>query len=407
MPDRRRENALPPLPARFRLTPEFRLLLAATWIAPATYAQAQAERVMAACHEGINWDGFLALVDRHRVLVPQGTLRRLVGDRLPDRVYEQLKSRSAEACRQALRQAAELLRLHKAFGARGIEMIPLKGIILSLRLFGDAGTRFSYDLDLLIRPKSLDEADQILRREGYRLIFPDFELTKKRKQWVLAQEWHFRYYHDSHRLLIELHWRLSQWNIEHVAELWNHTQPTTWMGASFLNLKDDTLLLFLCDHGSKHQWRRIKWLGDVAALLAQERSFCWENLLALADRFDLSRSLAQAGLLVHWLYGIPLPAPLIELILRQKAAGALASRAVEAMLLSEEGQLALQVRLKNRVFPARLRERLRRSVCLRSNSIPAYEFKECPLPDGLFWLYFPLRPLLWFYHYYIKKRAPS
>ena len=35
MPDQRQRTALPPLQARLRLIPEFRLLQASTWIAPA------------------------------------------------------------------------------------------------------------------------------------------------------------------------------------------------------------------------------------------------------------------------------------------------------------------------------------------------------------------------------------
>jgi len=407
MPDRRSADSLSPLPSRFRLTPEFRLLLASTWIAPAKHAPAQAERIIATCREGIDWDEFLSLVDRHRVLVPHDEVRRLVGNRLPDRAYEQLKSRSAEACRHALRQAAELVRLHRAFSAHGIQMIPMKGVMLSVQLFGDPAKRSTHDLDLLVRPERLDEADQVLRGEGYRRTDPDVELTPKRKKWILEHSHHFSYYHDQRRQLVELHWRLLLWDADHVAELWNHCQTRNWMGASFLTLKDDALLLFLCDHGSKHQWRRIKWLGDVAALLAQDRSFSWENLLLLASRFDLSRSLAQAGLLVHWLYGIPLPEPLVDLITKQKPASGLAANAVAAMLLGEEGQFALPVRLKNGAFPARLRERLPWSVSLRSCLISTDEFQDCPLPDKLFWLYFPLRPILWFYHYYIKKRASS
>ena len=406
MPEQKPDIALPPLPARLRLIPEFRLLLASTWVVPATQVQAQAERIAVACQGGIDWDVFLSLVDRHRVLVLHDALRRVLGDRLPDRLYEQLKSRKAEACKLALRHAAELLRLNKAFCAQGIEMLPLKGMMLSLQLFGDSAMRSARDLDLLVRPEKLDEADRILRDAGYRLAVPDCELTPKRQKWILQQSHHFGYYHDDRRQLIELHWRLLLWKTEHVAELWNHCQTRNWMGASFLTLKDDALLLFLCDHGSKHQWRRIKWLGDVAALLAQDRSFSWENLLLLASRFDLSRSLAQAGLLVHWLYGIPLPEPLVDLITKQKPASGLAANAVAAMLLGEEGQFALPVRLKNGAFPARLRERLPWSMSLRSCLISTDEFRECPLPDSLFWLYFPLRPLLWFYHHYIKKRAP-
>jgi len=405
MSDKRLEDSLPTLPARFRLTPEFRLLLASTWIAPVALARAQAERIVAACREGIDWHEFLSLVDRHRVLVPHDVLRELCPDRLPGHVYEQLKSRKAEVCRHVLRQAADLARLHGAFGAHGIEMIPLKGVMLSVQLFGDPAMRSNLDLDLLVRAGSLDEADRILESDGYRRIFPDFELTPKRKKWILAHSHHYSYCHNQRRQLVELHWRLPLWKTEHLAELWNHRQAKTWMGVSFLILKDDALLLFLCDHGARHQWRRIKWLGEVAALLAREQTFSWQDLLALADRFDLSRPLAQAGVLVHWLYGTPLPQPMVELIIRQKPAGGLAGKAVQAMLLSEQGQFALPVRLKSGVSLARLRERLPRRVALRSCLISTDEFKECPLPDGLFWLYFPLRPVLWFYHHYIKKRG--
>ena len=46
-------------------------------------------------------------------------------------------------------------------------------------------------------------------------------------------------------------------------------------------------------------------------------------------------------------------------------------------------------------------------VSWKSCLLSTDEFKEFPLPDRLFWLYFPLRPLLWFYHHYIKKMLPS
>jgi hypothetical protein len=100
---------------------------------------------------------------------------------------------------------------------------------------------------------------------------------------------------------------------------------------------------------------------------------------------------------------LPLPEPLAGLVANKKLSPSLAARAVDAMLLSEKEQFALPVRLKSGVFPARIRERLSRRVSLSSCLLSTDEFKECPLPDSLFWLYFPLRPLLWFYHHYIKR----
>lgn len=405
MPDQIQRTALPPLPARLRLTPEFRLLLASSWIAPATQAAAQAERIAAACRDGVDWDVFLSLANRHRILVPGDVLQRVLGDQFPGRVDEQLKGRKAEACRLALRHTAELVRINQAFRAQGIDVLPMKGMMLSLQLFGDPAMRLARDLDLLVRPEKLADADRVLQAAGYRRTFPDFVMTPKREKWVLQHSHHFAYFHDDRRQLIELHWRLLQWRTVDVAELWNHCQPSSWMGTTFLNLLDDALLLFLCDHGAKHRWSRIKWLSDFAGLLAQERSFSWENILALADRFDLSLALAQAGMLVHWLYGMPLPQPLFALVANEKRAVSLGVQAVEAMLLSEEEQFALPVRIENAVYPIRIREKLPGRVSLSNYLLSTDEFKEFPLPDSLFWLYFPLRPFLWFYHHYIGRRS--
>jgi len=322
---------------------------------------------------------------------------------VPAWVREQLASRKAEACRQALRRAAELVRLKNAFGSQGIETIPLKGVILSLQLYGDPAARTSRDLDLLVKPERLDDAGKILETEGYRCIDPDFELTPRRRRWILENGPHFTYRHGLRRQLVELHWRLPLWRKEQVADLWNCCATRTWMDTDFLALSDEALLLFLCDHGAKHRWRRVKWLADVAVLLGKEPGFSWETVLALAGRLDLCRPLAQAGTLVSWLYGIPLPEPLVGLIGRQRSAAGLATAAAKAMVLHEDEQFALRERLRAGVAPRHLRERLPRLANLRAALISADEFKEFPLSDRWFWLYFPLRPLLWFYHHYLRS----
>jgi hypothetical protein len=405
MVDQNPGNTLPPLPSRLQLSPEFRLLLASTWIAPAGYVQHQADQIEATCRGDINWDLFLSLVARHRVLVPHDVLRRQLGSRLPDRVYEHLTARRIKACRASLRHSVEMVRCIKAFDAQGVDVLALKGIMLSMQLYGDHTMRITRDLDLLVRPECLEAGDRILQEQGYKRTFPDFELTPRRQKWVLQNGHHYCYYTADRQQLIELHWRLAQWRTEHVAELWNNCRRASWLGASFLNMNDDALLLFLCDHGAKHRWTRIKWLNDVASLIAQDRSFSWPNARAMADRFDLSLPLAQAGILVNWIYKIPLPAPLIDLTARESRAVSLAAQAVDAMLLSEDGQFTRIENVKGVVYSTRIRKKRLRAASLRSCMLSTDEFKEFPLPDRLFWLYFPLRPLLWFYHHYIKSGA--
>jgi hypothetical protein len=277
-------------------------------------------------------------------------------------------------------------------------------VTLSWQLFGDPAMRSSRDLDLLVRPQFLDDASDILRGEGYRRLFPDFDLTPKRRQWVLRHCSHFVYQKDDRSQLIELHWRLPQWRAEHIAGLWEHCQKVTLMGTSLPALKNEVLLLFLCDHGAKHAWRRAKWLVDVAALFAQERRLSWGHVLVLADRYNLTRPLAQAGLLMHWLFALPVPRPLRDLIVREECSPS-AIRAVHGLLQSDQESLALPGRLRSTVNLVRSKPGLPRFESLRSCLLSTDEFKDCPLPDWLFWLYFPLRPLLWFYHHYLKGKA--
>jgi hypothetical protein len=146
-------------------------------------------------------------------------LSRVLGSRLPGAVCERLKSRKTATCRLALRQAAELARLRSELGAHGIEFIPMKGVMLSIQLYGDPGMRSTRDLDLLVKPESLDKADGVLRRDGYKRKFPDFEPTPKQKDWMHRHQVHCVYYHEQRQQLVELHWRLAQWRTEHVGKI--------------------------------------------------------------------------------------------------------------------------------------------------------------------------------------------
>ncbi len=391
---------------RFRFTPEFRLLVACSWVAPPSLELQQAEQITALCGEGITWDEFIALVDRHRIpALAYAALRRHAGDLLPDNAKEQLKERSDLARREALRHAAEFVRLERKFTEQRIDLLPLKGPMLSLQLFGDPGMRHTRDLDLMVRPNDLARADLLLREDGYRR-FPDFELTEKRKSFLMANGQDFWYDHDTRGIHLELHWRSYLWTPERIAELWEHCRPTMQSGVQANCLDDDALLLFLCDHGARHRWFRLKWLSDVAIMIARESPQGWDNLLALAGRLDLRRPLAQSALLVHRLYGVPLAKPLSVLIGQEKTTLPLGLTALREILMSEETHGLLEKRwgiLRNYWYEMRLRNTPPYRSHLNILLISIADFKEFPLPDRLFWLYLPLRPLFWLWRHFPKK----
>jgi putative nucleotidyltransferase-like protein len=403
MADTQGGTALPALPERFRLSPEFRLLVACSWVNP----QAQAERIIYLSGERIDWDEFIELVDRHRVpVLAYAALRRHANECLPNDIREKLKERSDQARKQALRYAVELVRLIKMFAGNSIEVIPLKGLILSQRLFGDTGMRQLNDIDLMVRHEDLDLADRFLGLEGYRRISPGFELTKNQKKYLMTGIHHYEYVHNERCLNLELHWRSFLWTPEQAAELWNSCQPAEWMGLRVKCLDDDALLLYLCDHGAGHKWFRIKWLSDIAMILAQDRPNGWDNLLAMADRFDLRRVLAQTALLVHWLYEVSLPRPLSRLIEEETASVSLASIAITAILTSEVDHATGGRRfeyVKRTRYLIRLKPSLPYGMVLKGVLISPQDIKEIPLPSSIFWFYIPLRPVFWVWRNYLRK----
>lgn len=396
------------LDGRFRFTPEFRLLVACSWVAPPPLETLQAEKIFSLSGDGIDWEEFIALVDRHRVpALAYASLGRHAGGRLPGEVKERLKERSENSRKEALQLAAETVRLAKKFAAEGIDLLPLKGQLLSLQLFGDLGTRQTRDIDLMVKQADLDQADRLLTADGYRCTFPGSGLTARQKKSFMSVHHHASYVHDGSRAELELHWRYSLWTPEQVDFLWSRCRPREWLKTRILYPDDEALLLFLCDHGASHAWFRLKWLGDIAMMLARWPLQGWGNLVETAARLDLERVLAQAALLSHRLYGIPLPPPLSALITREKTALPLAHAAIKAILMTEADLDRLSAVVTNARYLLRLRTNPQYCRVLKPLLISRKDIVAFPLPGWLFWLYVPLRPLFWFLRHVRAKKLPE
>lgn len=403
MPD----AALPELPEHIRLTPEFRLLAAASWAAPPALIGIQAGKIASLCNEGnIDWNQFILLVDRHRVpVLAYLALRRHAAGHVPDEIIGRLKDRSAGSRIQALRHAAELVRLVKIFSDHGIGVIPLKGLLLSQQLYDDPCIRHAKDLDIMVRPEHIDHADRLLKKEGYVNIFPGFELTERQKRYLNTGIHHFEYMHRASGLNLELHWRSWLWTAAQTEELWAHSHDETWLGASLQLLEDDFQFLYLCDHGAGHRWYRLKWLSDIAMMLAQERPAVSAELVRRAEQLDLKKALAQTALLIHWLYGIRLPEALATVIHDEDGARSLAGSAMKEMLLGEQQILDAGKRfgtVRRALYLRHLKPAMPRSMILKGILMSPEDFKLLSLPAGLFFLYIPLRPFLWLWRRYLK-----
>lgn len=406
--DDRTVPGLPPFPSHLVLPPEFRLAVACSWIAPESQASLQNEMVAANCKAGVDWDAFLALVDRHGIPVQAlSVLRRCLGTELPDRLCRALKARSKRTKVRSFVQTCELIRLNRLLREHGIDMLPLKGVALSQRLYGSPDVRASCDIDVLIRPEDLADVDRLLDGIGYKnCLTRAVRLTARQQAALLVGSHHMAYVAQGSGQKIELHWRSRFWSSEDMAAFWRDGQTLSLADEEICFSEDAILFLFLCDHGSRHRWSHLKWLSDITMMVADENMCAWSTVAAMADRLQMRRVVAQAALLVHWLYGLPLPPPLSALVAEEKMAVVLAKKAIAALLggvkkegfplrnLGAEGIDRAAYFLRLRPVKASMRQLKELSIC------PPADYLAFPLPDRLFWLYLPLRPFLWCLRFY-------
>lgn len=380
---------------------EFQLLVACSWAPSESCVGAQAQRIEALCRRGVAWDVFLNLVNRHQVpALAYRALERKSGFATPAAVMDPLGRMAAKARTRSLLAAGECVRIARALAGEGIAMLPLKGAPLSVALYGDPAARHTVDVDFLVREGDVEAAERVLQTLGYQPEFPQARLTARMRKLRRRYADACAYWNPRLQLAVDLHWDQELWSRAQVEELWRRSAEGQCLGAPMRLLFGDVLLLYLCDHGAKHHWSRVKWLSDVAMLLARPRVGPWTELFHLAHQLDAAAALAGAALLVRSLYGLVLPPELSEFVRREGRAPTLAAEAMVAMQMTQDELLqatrtqSIMQRLRNQVLR---RPALPLVDHVRARWIHAEDLTRFALPDSLLWLYYLLRPVFRFW----------
>lgn len=289
------------------LSSEFRLVLAATIWPPSA---ARNETIKNAAAGAIDWHAFLRMVNRHRVW---GFVRASLNDagiKLPASQAEALDRQAFSVARGNLTMAAETLRLQRAFDDSGIDACFVKGVTAAVSLFGAVGLRHGKDIDLLVKPDRIENACRLLEGQGYLRIMPPASLPDEQfRIWSSAVK-ECEFAHIETGLRLELHWQLVD-NPHVLARL----DPFSAMqrvelgnGGTANTLSHEAQFAYLCVHGARHGWARLKWLVDIAAIAAAGGPDATAALTASARRLGSGRSADQALLLCETLWGTRLPA---------------------------------------------------------------------------------------------------
>lgn len=343
----------------------------------------------------VNWELFLRLVERHRVpgLVHVGLGR--LPDIVPDGIRQAIAGQAQALVRRNLALVAATVRLQRLFDAAGIEAIFFKGALVGQRAYGSVAVKHGKDIDFLVPPEDLAATFALLVGEGYQPVFPAAPLTAARIDALRDFQIEAVMVDPVRGVQLEPHWRLTEnRRLLPLGPLRAGAGKRECLGGvPVRGFHPDDEFAYLCVHGVRSGWFRLKWLADLHALLAGQ---------AEAERLRLyrhaeTRGAGPAALLAYGLcrdlFALPVPAALarpVEAPLQRAM-----RRLCHASLGASHPQNSLgQVLLLPMLHAVACGPAHIGSEILRWG-VSGQDVLELPLPRYLFFLYPLLRLPLW------------
>jgi hypothetical protein len=341
-----------------------------------------------------DWNIVLRGARAHRVTVAlHRALLALPDDNRPHAAAEAVTRRRRKQAVVALERAAELAALSADLASAGIRALVLKGVPLSLELYGDIDARGVGDIDFLVDPADFRRTAERLQDHGYRPVQGDLDHFLGFGGGMNQRELVLR--HATRPSIVEIQQRftLNPTRLEtRFDTLWRGRKIGRVGEAEIATLPDEMLAPYLCVHGADHCWERLIWLEDIARL-AQARGGPAE-LLAQAEAHGLGRPMALALTLgAEWLSLQPLP---------DRRAAKDACRFVRNFFdgefaLSpppETGFRALRRRWHRRLYLLNLKDGWRaRMDEIRAVFADPFDWNGAQVSTRLGWLYFAIRPI--------------
>jgi len=367
------------------------------------------------CQKNIQWERVRYLINWHRIAsLAYQNLDRCAQDLVPKAFLHHLRQQRGQTGLNEMQLTAETIHTHRLLQREGIKVIFYKGPVLSVQLFGGIGWRLSKDIDLLVQPHQFELAAQTLLGTGYQIIEPDFELTPRQSRAYAWVKHHYTFVHPDRKVQVELHWRTN---------VHPHFPPVSFENQAFQRIKwvqlanteiptfsDHDHFIYLCTHGAYHGWYRLKWLVDIAAYVGGEIQMDWDLVIQEAQKWGLERPVYQAVDLTHELMGIAIPEEFHSADRPDKVRKKLMQTGIE-IIKNPEDEINLKGRFR---LISQTRYRMQLKIGWKTKIydlvlawLDPFDWRDYPLPDYLFPLYYVLRPIFWLKRYYLTQSAST
>lgn len=342
----------------------------------------------------IDWDYFHRIVALHGVLpIIYTNLKNIAQDSVPVKEMNHLKEQYLANVQRNLILTGELLKIMDLFESNGIEAIPLKGPVFAESVYGSLSLRQFVDLDILVRKKNVLKAKSLLLSNKYNLL----KKIEINEEVYLIERNDFEFLKEEGRIRVELHWDIIS-KIYHfpldLDKLWENTHKISFAGATVLNFSSEDLFIIHCIHGTKHNWKRLKWICDISKLIEANPEVDLNCILKLAKSIGGERVLSLGLFLANDLLGAQLPDQIKSLLQSNRAVHSLAQQVYKWLFtMSDYGTH------KTPLFRIKARERYRDKIVILARNIYwvlAPNEKDryfLSLPSFLSFLYFVVKPI--------------
>ena len=286
------------------------------------------------------------------------------------------------------RALTELLR---QFDRANLIAIPFKGPVLAERAFGNTGLRLFADLDILFPEAQVDQAVQILIRNGYQ---HHSDLNSAQIAAIRRYGGQYMLFNPSTSICVEPHWAFapSTLAIDLDYSVWfEHARRTTFLGQSCFRLVPEHEVLMLCIHAGKERWSTLKPVVDLAGFVNQHPALNWHQLLEESQRWGILRMLLLGVQLIHELLNTEIPVVCKSKIVADPTVNKLAIRIIKA-LADQQTAILNPYQIDRYRLALRERQSDKCRYIIRTITTPrAQHYRIVALPDSLRWLYLPIK----------------
>ena len=213
-----------------------------------------------------DWQSLKELAQFHRVEALVNLEQTLV----PENIAMHFTLQRRNVAMKTLEMAYVSLEISGALRAANIPSLLLKGRAVSSRFYEYPERRQSIDCDLFIEPSHVRAAHHSVKQLGFEEVFPNVTCPDHCHDVLLSLTNSRTYVRRKDGAQLDLHWKLYR-----ASSLLSWHPGDLIAEAEELNIGDQTVLvlppekqfIYLCTHGAKHGWFRLKWLADIEHML--------------------------------------------------------------------------------------------------------------------------------------------